>query len=275
MRRSANGRAACRRMTGSIMASHRGIRRTGNDKSRRRHFYESCDSCGAHRVNSAAAIVSVGTRLPVSESSRRADRVNQPSVQCVADDRSRCAIALRRRERFTSAGNDRLGHVYQRRHCRASPRNHLPARSALPLVTMLLSLCLLVIRLYAPASGTFGVPTERVVSGGAATRASIEGAAVVSVRGEGSSRDEWLLREAARRVAVTSSRVAHPFSVELKSRSPATRQHGPTAHAASGPRATDAAVRIGLGVRAHDSSREAGGSGPLFAYYPTAPPLHD
>jgi len=139
---------------------------------------------------------------------------------------------------------------------------------------MLLSLCLLVLRLYAPASGTFGVPAEHIVWGGAPTRASIESAAVVSVRGEGSSRDEWWLRDGARTVAVTSSRVARPFSVELKKRSPATRLHVPTAVAASSPRATDAAVRIGLGVRAHDSSREAGGARTLLAYYPTAPPLH-
>jgi len=140
---------------------------------------------------------------------------------------------------------------------------------------MLLSLCLLVLRLCVPASGTFGVPTERVVCGGAPTRASIESAAVRSVRGEGSARDEWWLRDAARTVAVTSSRVARPFSIELKSRSPAARLHGPTADAASDSRATDAAVRIGLGVRAHDSSREAGGARRLLAYYPTAPPLHD
>ena len=140
---------------------------------------------------------------------------------------------------------------------------------------MLLSLCLLVLRLCAPASGTFGVPIERVVWGGAPTRASIESSAVVSVRGERSSRDELWLRDAARTVAITSSRVAQPFSIELKSRSPATRVHGPTAVAASGPRATDAAVRIALGVRAHDSSREAGGARRLIAYYPTAPPLHD
>jgi hypothetical protein len=66
--------------------SHRDVKRTGYDKSRRRRYHESHDSCGAHRVCSAAAIVSIGTRLPVTESSPCAGSVNQTRARCVAED---------------------------------------------------------------------------------------------------------------------------------------------------------------------------------------------
>ncbi len=141
---------------------------------------------------------------------------------------------------------------------------------------MLLSLCLLVLRLHAPASGAFGAPSEHIAPasvGGAPTTTSISNAAVASARDEASHRDQPWLRAAQHHVAFAPSRVAQPFSVRLESRSSATRLQTPTADAAGRPRATDAAVRISLGARAHDASREDGGSGALLAYYPTAPPL--
>ena len=88
MRRRVTKRGACGRMTGSTMASHRGIRRPEKtnraaDTSTNRVIRAVPTAC-----NSAAAIVSVGTRLPVIESSPCAGGVNQTRAQCVADDRS-------------------------------------------------------------------------------------------------------------------------------------------------------------------------------------------
>ena len=178
--------------------------------------------------------------------------------------------------RDSSAWNDCISEGYhaealQRRS--AAPRARTLGSST---VTMLLSLCLLVLRLHASASGAFGVPSEHVTParwGGAPTRAAIETAAVVSAREDGSSRAEWWRHAARRSFALAPSRVAQPFTVELEAHSPATRWHTPTADVARSPHATNAAVHISLRVRALDSSRESGERGALLAYYPTAPPL--
>ena len=138
---------------------------------------------------------------------------------------------------------------------------------------MLLSLCLLVLRLHASASGAFGVPSEHGAParwGGAPTRAAIETAAVVSAREDGPSRAAWWRHAARRSFALAPSRV-QLFSVELEAHSPATRWHTPAADVASS--ATNAAVHISVRLRALDSSRESGERGALLAYYPTAPPL--
>ena len=128
IRRRATRRGACGRMTGSTMDSPRAVKRTGYDKSRRRRCHESHDSCGAHRVCSAAAIVSIGTRLPVTESSPCAGSVNQTRSRCVAEDQ---------RWMCNSAASTRVTHVRFRHgsfrwsHAHARPGRWIACREAL------------------------------------------------------------------------------------------------------------------------------------------------
>lgn len=143
------------------------------------------------------------------------------------------------------------------------------------MVPMLLTLCLLVLRLCVPTPGTFGLPGEhamRTAAGDAPVRTSIERAAHPSP-------DDAAGRNARRRaapeqhLALLTSRDARPFSVESRWRPPASGPHSPDAGAAGVPRGADAAMRVALRVRAHHASREAADRETLLAYYPTAPPL--